>query len=771
MHETDSDAIAAPEVLELIRRRSRQGMTQRQLVDWAADEHDLARSEARSELRPLLRQMIRDGVLVLGRGKRYFTVDATELVPGQLRMRMSGFGVVQPEARGVAPIRIEKSGLRGALDGDRVLVRLERPRARARAEQQAEGVVVRVLERARTSVVGRWVTGPGRPFVRPVDRKLGLKVMVTGSELEAEPADGDFVMVTLDQVSERAGTARGRLVERLGRAGDPGIAETVVLRTFAIDEEFPEDALAEAERLEAGVSGPDLQGRWDLRDRPAVTVDPESARDHDDAVSAEAGPGDAITVEVHIADVSHYVAEGTALDRAARDRSTSVYLPGRVVPMLPERLSADLCSLREKVERLAFTVRYEVRPDGTIGRRRARPSVIRSRRRCVYGEVAEWLDREPAAWPDDTAEFAESLRLCGEAARRLSEDRRRRGSLDFDLAEPRLVLDEAGEVVAVSASERTVAHRMIEELMVAANRCVAQILLERDQPALHRVHDRPDPKRLTDLAATLLDLGVEVDWDPERVGVAELQALLDDIAGEPSERLVSMLVLRSMPRAVYSPEARGHFALAADAYAHFTSPIRRYPDLVVHRMLRELVEGQGPLTGDAREAAEQRLVRLGEHCSAREQRAEAAERMAVQWRTMEFLADRVGEVAEGRVSGVTDFGLFVQLDEFAVDGLVHIGELVDDYYEHDPVSHSLVGSRTGRRWRLGDPIRVRMARIDLDTMQLQLIPVGVTPDRKAVERPDRRRRPKRPAPPRAGTRPPAKAKAPRRPPKGKGRRR
>jgi ribonuclease R len=263
-----------------------------------------------------------------------------------------------------------------------------------------------------------------------------------------------------------------------------------------------------------------------------------------------------------------------------------------------------------------------------------------------------------------------------------------------------------------------------------------------------------------------------VDWDPERVGVSELQQLLDDIAGEPSERLVSMLVLRSMPRAVYSPDPRGHFALAADAYAHFTSPIRRYPDRGVHRLLRELTDGPGPLRGDAYEAAEQRLVRLGEHCSAREQRAEAAERMAVQWRTMEFLADRVGEVAEGRVSGVTDFGLFVQLDEFAIDGLVHIGELVDDYYEHDPVSHSLVGSRTGRRWRLGDPIRVRMARVDLDTMQLQLIPVGVKPDRKAVERPDRRRRPKRPAPPRAGTRPPAKAKTPRRPPaKKKGRRR
>ncbi len=721
----------AEEILKLIRSRGGKGMALKNIIDSVTTPGE-GRSGTRHLLRPVLRELVRSGQLVIGRGNRYFSAEATELVAGILRVYRGGTGVVQPTEGGASAIRIERSGMRGAVDGDRVLVRLEAPRKKARETGQREGVVVRVVERGRSTVVGRWDPSHGRPQVRPVDRRLGFTVKITGSEIQDDPAPGEFVEVSLDQVST-SGRAKGRLIERLGQSGDPGVDESVVLRVFGIDEVFPSDALSSADVLDGTITAAHLTQRWDLRDRPAVTVDPDTARDFDDAVSATRGDGDVIVVEVHIADVGHYVAGGSALDRAARDRSTSVYLPGRVVPMLPERLSSDLCSLRPNVERLAFTVRYEVHGNGKLGRRKARPSIIRSRCRATYGEAAEWLGLKAADWPTETNEFAESLQLCAEAADRLRRDRDRRGGLDFDLAEPRLVFDETGEVVDVTPAPRTVAHRMIEELMVAANRSVASILIDANIPALHRVHDQPEPRRLADLAATLAGLGVTPSYDAQSVNVRDLQKLLEEVAGKPSERLVSTLVLRSMARAVYSPEATGHFALAAEAYAHFTSPIRRYPDLVVHRALRRLLARQRP--NDEQWAQQEEALRgLGEHCSEREQRAEKAERMAVEWRTMRFLANRVGDVFTGRISGVTDFGLFVQLDEFAVDGLLHVADLGDDYYEHDAVSHTMVGTRQARRWRLGDALEVRILRVDQEAMQLQLGLAGPVEKRRPQRR-------------------------------------
>ncbi len=735
-----SDEQRADEVLALIRGRQQRGLSVGQLVEHLVGERGGGRSTARSALRPLLRQLVADGAVVLGRGKRYFAAEVTQLISGRLRLTQVGFGLVVPRDDGGEAIRIERSGLRGALDGDLVQVRLERARRRARVEGQREGVVVAVLERARATVVGRWAVSGGVATVRSVDRRPGVTVQVVGSMIEGEPAPGEWVVVSVDEVS-RVGQARGRLVERLGATGEGGVEDRVVLRVFGLEEHFPPEVTAAA--LVAAASVADDLDRRDLRDRPVVTVDPDTARDFDDAVSARPGAGGAIEVEVHIADVGAYVAAGSVVDGEARERSTSVYLPGRVVPMLPERLSADLCSLRPDEDRLTFTVGFTVGSDGRLSRPWAAPSLTRSRRRLVYGQVAEWLAL-PGAWPDDTAPFAASLKLCAEAASRLVADRRARGSLDFDLAEAHLTLDASGEVVAVAPAPRTAAHRMIEELMVAANRTVAELLLAAGQPALHRVHDQPDPKRLADLAASLAELGVRVGRDDRPVTVRDLQEVLARAAGLATERFISTLVLRSLARAVYSPEPRGHFALASEAYCHFTSPIRRYPDLVVHRLLRRLLAERRPLAGAELEAAERELRALGEHCSAREQRAEAAERMAIQWRVVRFLADRVGEVFAGRVAGVTPFGLFVELEMLAVDGLVHVSDLADDYYHHDPVAHTLVGERSGRRFRLGDALEVRLLRVDEESFQLQLGVVGLRPDQHA--------RGGSPAPPRPGRR-------------------
>ncbi len=694
------------------------------LVAEVVEALGISRSEARQLLRESLGKLERDGKVVVGRGKRYVVTGASELVPGILRRHPAGFGTVQEEGVRAAPIRIEPHGLKGSLDGDRVLVRLERARKRARAAGVREGVVVRILERRVEEVVGRWVADRGRPFLRPLDRRMKFVLAPTASRLDREPEHGDYLVASLDGMSTRGNRARGVLLERLGRLGDPGVEERVVLRVFGIPEIFPKDAAAEAEELPSRIGDEMLSGRWDLRDRPVITIDPVDARDFDDAVSGSRGEGGAVEVEVHIADVSHFVRPHTALDDEARRRGTSVYLPGRCVPMLPERVSSGLCTLAEGEDRLAYTVRFRVGPKGEISGAEAGASVIRSRRRCTYEEAFAWLEKPTGEWPEETGEFAESLQLLAEAADRLGRARRRRGSLDFELAEAEIVLDGDGRVISVAPRGRNRAHRLIEELMVAANRAVAGILIEADQPGLHRVHDRPDPDRVGELRETLLELGYKLEGEDHDLRPTELQKVLKRVAGRPEERLVSMLVLRTMAKAVYSSEPRGHYALAADGYLHFTSPIRRYPDLVVHRMLRRLREKGEPVSGLDRDRVELELAELGGSCSAAEQRAESAERMAVQWKTVQYLVSRVGEVFDGTVSGVADFGLFVQLDEFLIDGMVHISELLDDYYHYEDERHRLKGERTGRTWRLGDRITVQLASVDVGELKVELVPVG-----------------------------------------------
>jgi ribonuclease R len=685
-------------------------------------------------LRPALKLLQGEGKIVLGRGKRYFVAEVSDLVTGRLLWTKGGHAEVKSAEGDGSPIRIPPRAYRGALDGDLVMVRLEKARKRAREEGVREGVVVRVLERASRQVVGRWVVGGGRPHVKPLDRRLRFSVTPTKSRVEGEPSEGELVVISVDTVDGRGLHARGALLERIGHPTEAGVVERTVLRLHGIPVEFPREALAEAESLPGEVGEKEIGNREDLRMSPAITIDGRTARDFDDAVSARPAANGAIEVEVHIADVSHYVQPGSALDAAARERGTSVYLPGMCVPMLPERLSNDLCSLREAEDRLTWTVRFTVSPKGKITKRTAMDSVIRSRRRCTYAEVAEWLEASRAKWPSESEPFADSLELLAEAAARLGKARHERGSLDFDLAEPELLLDPEGRVVAIQPAARNRAHRLIEELMVAANRCVAEMLIEASQPGLHRVHDLPDATRVEELKTVMSDLGLRLKGDPRSLPPSALQDLLEAADGRPEEQLVDMLVLRTLARALYSPESRGHYALATEEYLHFTSPIRRYPDLIVHRMLRRL-RREGPLAeGAEREAVEEELRLLGESCSATERRAEAAEREAVEWKTVLFLREREGEVFAGHISGVTYFGLFVRLDEVSVDGMVHISELNDDYYSYDERSHRLVGERKKRAWRLGDPIRVRLVRVDLDAMQLQLVPVGIKPDAAATRK-------------------------------------
>lgn len=723
------DSMIEEKVYQAVAGRRAAGMTLKSLTDAMADGAS-DRSSARRAVRQALKGLQKSGRIVEGRGKRYYAREHSQLIVGRLRAGHRGLELI-PEGGGDT-IQVSRKGLRGALDGDLVAVRLERPRRRAREAGVVEGVVVKVLERRHSTIVGRWVSEGVRPHVVPLQRGLRFNVLTRDLDPADRPRHGELVLMSLDSPPGVRRPARGRILERLGLPGEAGVEERAVLHLYEIPQDFAPEVLAVADGIDAEVV-PDAS-RWDLRGRPTITIDPATARDFDDAVNATRGHDGSIVVEVHIADVSHYIKEGSPLDDEAQKRGTSVYFPGLCVPMLPERLSNDLCSLKEGVDRYAYTVRFTVLADGRVGRFEAGSSVIRSIRRLSYDQVFEWIQRPREEWPEETRPFADSLELLDEAAAWLGRRRRDKGSLDFDLPEPVVLLDPEGRMVGIENKSHNRAHRLIEELMVTANECVARILIAAGQPCLHRIHENPDPEKIEVLKEVLAELGIELEGDSHDLPPASLQRVLQAVDGTSEERLVSTLVLRSLKRALYSSRPLGHYALATDAYLHFTSPIRRYPDLVVHRMLRRLQLEGHPLPEEEKRAQTEKLEQLGEWCSETEQRAEGAERTVIQWKKVVFMRDRVGEVFDAHITGVTDFGLFVQLDEVLVEGLVHISSLADDFYHFEERKQRLVGERTGKSFRLGDRLSVQLERVDLDAMRLDFGPVGLHPDREAIRR-------------------------------------
>ena len=688
--------------------------------------------------RPMLHALLAEaelrGEVVNGGKGRWVAIEFTEYFTGTLRITARGFGVLRGEDDSAPEIVVAPEDLGTALDGDRVLVQRASRRRRGGLTVERFGQVIKILQRRRPTLVGRFRTDRRQAWVEPHARRLGVRVELEPWAGEA-PRDGEFVEVAVGEWGE-AGAVSGKLLRRLGVAGEAGVDEEVVLADLAIPVEFSPEAEREAAELPDAVTAGDLAGRSDFRHHPAVTIDGETARDFDDAVVAFAAPDGAIEVYVHIADVSYYVRPGTPLDAAARERGTSVYFPGRAVPMLPEKLSNHLCSLVPNEDRLSFSLRAVVTQDGALEGYRAERSVFRSRRRCTYTEVFTWL--ESGSWPADLPEEVKaSLLLLDEAAQRLARRRQRRGAIDFDLPVPEILLDPSGFMTGVVAAERNRAHRLIEELMLAANECVARLLVWGRQPAIFRVHERPSPGKLAELQAVLEEFGVPLKGNLEELPPRELQRVLSAIAGRPEERLLQTLILRSLARAAYHSECKGHYALATDFYLHFTSPIRRYPDLVVHRCLQRMLSGE-VMAGAKRDALVGELEDIAQHSSFTERRAEEAEREVVRWKQAEFMRAHIGEEFTGHVSGVTAFGLFVQLAEVFVEGLVHVSALRDDFYRYDELGHRLVGQRHGRVLRLGDELRVRVRGINEERWEVELEPLlarhleaerGVSPGR------------------------------------------
>ncbi len=671
--------------------------------------------EHRVSLKRHLRSLAQAGHLVELRGQRLGLPDGDDAARGRFTMHPSGFGFVTPDAsRGREDdIFIPPHAIGEAMHGDRVLAVADRQTPRG-----LEGRIVRVLARGQQALVGRYEEdGRGRGHVVPFDPRVKDPIEVApGRAMEAEP--GEMVVATITRWPTPLTGAAGEVTKVLGPVDAPGVDTEVIIHKYGLPDAHSDEAVAEALRCGDAVREEDLAGRTDFRGVPTVTIDGEHARDFDDAITLERLPNGHYWLGVHIADVAHYVVEGSALDDEAYERGTSVYFPERAIHMFPSELSTGLCSLRPRVDRLVQSCLMEIDVNGAVVRHELHDGVIHSTARMTYTAVNAILtDRDPAqrAAHADLVPLFELMQALFEV---LNARRRRRGAIDFDLPESEVVLDANGAIEAIVASERNVAHRLIEEFMLLANETVAAHLEAQSVPALYRVHEAPDTKKVLDFETFITTLGYSLAAGGEQVRPGHFQALVDRMRGTPEERPIAALMLRTMQKARYDAVPLGHFGLATEHYTHFTSPIRRYPDLVVHRMVR--ASRHRGLDAERTEELQAELPESARHLSERERRADEAERELLQWKKVRFMADKVGEAFTGFITGVTAFGLFVGLVEHYVEGMVHVSTLADDYYRFLDDHHVLRGERTGRMFRLGDQVTVQVIRVDQERRQVDL---------------------------------------------------
>jgi ribonuclease R len=701
---------SAEQLLQAIRDKLDHPATLRELL-----QRLRVAKQDRAALKRQLRSLVADGRLVQIRGHRYGLPDRMNLVVGRVETNPRGFGFVVPdqpldEVRG--DIYIAGANLNQAMHGDRVVARIER----VKDDDRAEGRIVRILERGTQRTVGRYeVDRSGLGFVVPFDRRVVMDVQIAEDTRGAGP--GDMVEVEIIRWPTATRGPLGRVVEVLGPIDAPGVDIEIILRKYGIVDGHGAAAVAEAARLGETVREKDHRGRTDFRPWMTVTIDGEHARDFDDAITIDRTERGHFLLGVHIADVAHYVQEGSPLDEEACDRATSVYFPDRAVHMFPPELATGLCSLNPRVDRLVQSCLMEVDRRGEVVRYEFHDGVINSDARMTYTEVNAILaDRDPAVIAR-YAGLVTTFELMGELFEILNGRRRRRGSIDFDLAEPEVVLDANGLVEQIVRAERNIAHRLIEEFMLLANETVAGHLERLGVPTLYRVHEPPDPLKVADFEGFVTALGYSLAAPAGAVAPRHFQRLVERIRGKPEEKPIALLLLRTMQKARYDAANLGHFGLAARAYTHFTSPIRRYPDLVVHRILRESRRG---LSEERSAELVEDLPEIARHTSDRERRANEAEWELVAWKKVRFMADKVGDEFEGFITGVTAFGLFVELVEHFVEGLVHVSTMANDYYRFDEKQHCLSGENTRKTYRLGDRVRVQVLKVDLEQRQVGL---------------------------------------------------
>jgi ribonuclease R len=695
---TTDDERLSENVRELLRSESNHPLSTREITSAL----NIPRNRIKT-LKRILRDLVRSGDIFKTRRGCYGPVDKMNLLTGTFEAHRDGYGFLIPESPGEKDVFVPPGRTLAAMSGDRVVVRIENATRR-------EGSVVRIVERGRKRVVAEFHRQNNMFYVVPRNRKIPFGIIISPRN-RGEARDGDLVVAEITTYPTLTRPPEGRVLKILDQVTEALQETNIILEEYGLPKRFPVPVLREVKQMPVRISA---RNRVDCREMPTVTIDGETAKDFDDAVTLYKTNSSYI-LYVHIADVSHYVPWNSIVDIEAAKRGTSVYFPGSVIPMLPERLSNDLCSLRPNIDRLTFTVEMHISKKGQITEKRFYPSIIRSDERMTYTSVKKiLLDRDE----EETMRYAAMagmFRDMEELCQILREERMRRGSLDFDLPEPEVILNLQGQPEAICRAERNIAHMIIEEFMIAANEAVASFLEEKDVPSLYRVHEEPDTSKLEELKPIFRTFGIEI----KRTGTAAFHQILKKIKGSDVEHILNIILLRSLKQARYSPENLGHFGLASDCYTHFTSPIRRYPDLVVHRILKEIVTA-GKLSIKKREFLESVLGDISVQSSKRERLADDAEREIVNAMRAWFMKDHVGDEFTGSVSSISAKGMRVLLRDFFVEGFLHVSAMEDDYYRFDEKGYSLVGRHSKKSFRLGQEISVRIERVDIKDREIHL---------------------------------------------------
>jgi ribonuclease R len=700
--------------------------------DALAERMQSVGSAAVGRLNQTLDQMVQAGEILQNRRAEYCLRERLPLIVGKVSAHRDGHGMVLPDDRS-APVFLPHRQMLEVIHGDRVAVRISGKDHKGRPE----GSIVKVLERGTEQIVGRLYDEEGICFLVPDNPRIGHRVLIPRDRMNGAES-GQVVLVKLVEQPSRTAQPLGHVTRVLGEHLAPGMETDIAIHSHGLPFEFPPEAIVEAEAFGESVAAAAKRNREDIRELSLVTIDGEDARDFDDAVYCEPIRGGWKLI-VAIADVGHYVTRDSALDREAQHRGTSVYFPNRVLPMLPEALSNGLCSLNPLVDRLCLACEMRVNEEGKVTRARFFEGVMRSHARFTYTKVAAYLANPHATHESEVLALGPMLKELHELFRALHRARLRRGALDFDAPELKVKFDANGRIAALVETTRNDAHRLIEECMIAANVQAAKFLKKHRIPTLYRVHGRPEEDRLEQLRQFLQGFGISLPTDRE-LEPKDLAEVLQKASGLEESHLIETVVVRSMPQAVYQPDNIGHFGLALTEYAHFTSPIRRYPDLMVHRGIRHVVQG-----GDAESFgwSQAMIAALGQQCSFTERRADDATRDAMSWLKCEYMRDKLGEEFDSVVTGVVDFGLFVRVKGMQIDGLVHVSGLGADYFTRDRSGFRMVAGRSGRVFKLGDHLRVRLINVIIDERKIDFELVNERSGVREVRGPWQRKRKRR----------------------------
>ena len=667
------------------------------------------------------------GLVVRTRSNRYGLPEKMNLLKGKLIGHAKGFAFLDPEDPSLDDVFIPPTELKTAMHGDTVLVRVSAETSGSRQE----GTVIRIIERGVKEVVGTYTESKNFGFVIPDDKKIINDIFIPKNAANGA-IEGHKVVVKLTTYPEGRMSAEGEVIQILGHKNDPGVDILSVIHKHGLPGLFPEEALQQANDVPDTIHEDDLKGRRDLRNEVIVTIDGADAKDLDDAVTVQKLENGHYKLGVHIADVSHYVTENSPIDREALERGTSVYLVDRVIPMIPHRLSNGICSLNPKVDRLTLSCEMEIDETGTVVKHDIFQSVIKTTERMTYSDVRKILEDRDEEVMKKYEALVPMFEQMGELAQILRTKRMNRGAIDFDFKEAKVLVDKEGNPYDVVIRERSVAERLIEEFMLLANETVAEHFHWMNVPFIYRIHEDPNMEKLQRFLEFITNFGYTVKGTANDIHPRALQNILEEVQGTPEETVISTVMLRSMKQAKYDPASLGHFGLSTEFYTHFTSPIRRYPDLIVHRLIRTyLIEGK--VDEETRSKWAESLPNIAEHASNMERRAVEAERETDELKKAEFMLDKIGEEYDGMISSVTNFGMFVELPN-TIEGLVHVSYMTDDYYRYDEKHYAMIGERTGNVYRIGDEITVRVVNVNKDERSIDFEIVGMKGTRRRPEK-------------------------------------